>query len=51
MYMESGIIRNGDKLEIEVIEEKIKIIPRSGGIIVSVRKKNHGNGAGLGFTH
>lgn len=36
--MESGVIRNGDQLEIEVIE-RIRIISRSGGIIVSVSKK------------
>lgn len=49
--MESGVIRNGDQLEIEVIE-RIRIISRSGGIIVSVsKKKNLGSGAGLGFAH
>lgn len=59
--MESGVIRNGDQLEIEVIE-RIRIMPRSGGIIVSVSKIIiiilitiiiiiPGSGAGLGFAH
>lgn len=47
--MESGVIRTGDQLEIEVIE-RIRIISSSGGIIVSVsEKKNLASGAGLGL--